>query len=142
MVGSRAHGEPLLGISGEDARNVPPRDLAIRFAFGAAISTVAALISIFTGLRVGGLLLAFPAILPATLTLIEKEESERKAADDVLGSLLGAMGLASFAAAAWWLLPRAGAPLALLGAVVAWLVTAFATYFLLRAVGAGKWGSR
>ncbi len=34
------------------------------------------------GPRVGGLFLAFPAILPATLTLLEKKEGKTKACAD------------------------------------------------------------
>ena len=86
------------------------------------------------GVQVGGLLLAFPAILPATLTLIEKEESERKARDDDLGSIMGAVGLVAFAGTAWWLLPQVGAVGALAAAAGAWLAVAVGLYLLARAV--------
>lgn len=118
---------------------MPHRDLAIRFGFGAGVSTVASLISIFVGVRAGGLMLAFPAILPATLTLIEQERSERKAADADLGSILGALGLSAFAAGAWWLLPRQGAAVALVAAGLAWLAIASGGYFTVRAVVARRW---
>ncbi len=126
--------EPAIHISFRGARNVPLRDLAIRFAFGAGISAVASLIAALAGWRAGGLMLAFPAILPATLTLLEQEESERKAVDADFGSVLGALGLAAFAAAAWWLLPRSGATIALVVAGVAWLGTAGGCFFTLRAL--------
>ena len=126
--------EPAIRISLRDVRRVPLRDLAVRFAFGAGISTVASLIAILAGARAGGLMLAFPAILPATLTLLEREESARKAEDADFGSVLGALGLAAFAAVAWWLLPRVGAGVALVAAALAWLATASGCFFVLRAL--------
>jgi uncharacterized membrane protein (GlpM family) len=126
--------EPVVGISLAGARKVPRRDLVIRFVFGAAVATVASLIGILLGLRTGGLMLAFPAILPATLTLIEQEESDHSARDDDLGSVLGALGLVAFGAVAWWLIPRAGAPAALVTACLAWLGTSTGLYFAVRAL--------
>lgn len=134
--------EPVVGISLAGVRKVPRRNLAVRFAFGAGVSTIAAMIGIFVGLRPGGLMLAFPAILPATLTLLVQEESDRKAADDDLGSVLGALGLAAFAATAWWLLPRVGAPLGLTGAGLAWLGASTGCYFAVRGVAASRWRRR
>lgn len=126
--------EPAVGFSLDGVLKVPRRDLAIRFAFGAGISTVASIIAVVIGARAGGLMLAFPAILPATLTLLVQEESDRKAADDDLGSVLGALGLAAFAVVAWSLLPRVGAPLALVAACAAWLWTSAGSYFAVRGI--------
>ena len=131
--------EPVVGLTLGDIRRIPLRDLAIRFAFGVGISTVALLIALFVGVRAGGLMLAFPAILPATLTLLVQEESERKAADNDLGSVLGALGLAAFAATAWWLLPRDGAPIGLAAAGLAWLGTSTGCYFAVRGIAALRW---
>jgi uncharacterized membrane protein (GlpM family) len=122
------HRDQVVGISVRDVLATPRKDLWIRFAFGAAISATAAVIGLLAGERAGGLLLAFPAILPATLTLIEKEESRRKARDDDVGAIMGATALAAFAAVAWWLLPRVGAAVALTAASAAWLVGALALY--------------
>jgi hypothetical protein len=133
--------EPAVGISAGDARKIRRRDLLIRFAFGAAISTVASLISILAGIRAGGLMLAFPAILPATLTLLEQEESKRYAAEDDLGSVLGAIGLAAFAGVAWWLIPRAGGAVGIVAAGLAWFGTATGCYFSIRALVARPAGS-
>jgi uncharacterized membrane protein (GlpM family) len=119
-----------IGFSLRPLREVRARDLAIRLTFGASVSAVAAVAAIVAGPRFGGLFLAFPAILPATLTLIEKEEHERKAKDDDVGAVLGAVALVPFAGLAWLLLPRIGAPLALLTAVGGWLVSAFALYLM------------
>jgi hypothetical protein len=43
-------------------------DYVTRFAFGAGISAAAAIVSLVLGVKVGGVLLGFPAILPASLT--------------------------------------------------------------------------
>ena len=56
-------------------------------------AAIAAIVSLVFEVRIGGVFLAFPAILPATLTLIEKEESRRKAEDDDVGAVLGAAAL-------------------------------------------------
>ena len=50
----------------------------IRFALGGAMTVVAGLIAARFGPVVGGLFLAFPAIFPASATLIEKHVRQRK----------------------------------------------------------------
>jgi hypothetical protein len=50
----------------------------IRFALGGAVTVVAGLIAARFGPSVGGLFLAFPAIFPASATLIEKHVRRRK----------------------------------------------------------------
>jgi len=126
--------QPAVGISLSALREVPRGDLAIRFAFGAGISSIAAIISYVFGARFGGVFLAFPAILPATLTLIEKEESKRKAEDDDIGAILGAAALILFGGLAWWLIPTIGAPGAIAVAVFGWLSAAALFYAVLRVV--------
>jgi hypothetical protein len=83
----------------------------IRFALGGAMTVIAGLIAARFGPIVGGLFLAFPAIFPASATLIEKHVRERKeraglagarrgkeaAALDAAGATLGSFGLAAFA---------------------------------------------
>jgi uncharacterized membrane protein len=127
-------GEPAFGVRLSAVRDVPRRDLAIRFAFGAGISTAAAIIGLAAGARIGGVFLAFPAILPATLTLLEKEDSKRTAENDDVGSILGAAALAVFGVVTWLLVRHDGAPVGLVAAAVAWLGTAVALYLSLRAV--------
>ena len=73
------------------------RHHAVRFIFGAAISAVAGLVGMRFGLRGGGIFLAFPAILPASLTLIEKKEDTDRAVGDIKGAVLGSTGLLLFA---------------------------------------------
>ena len=50
----------------------------IRFVFGGTITAVAGIVAERYGPEIGGLFLAFPAILPAAATLIEKHEKEKK----------------------------------------------------------------
>src|ERR1700738_4863599 len=115
----------------------------VRFVVGGAMTVVAGLIAAHFGPVVGGLFLAFPAIFPASATLIEKHVRQRKeeaglpgarggkeaAAVDAAGAALGSFGLAAFGLVIWlmivqspaWALVLAGA--SWLGvAVLAWQV--------------------
>src|SRR5690349_890807 len=83
----------------------------VRFAFGGLITTAAGIIAKKFGPEAGGLFLAFPAIFPASATLIEKHETEKKqkkgmrgtvrgrnaASVDAAGSAMGSVGLFVFA---------------------------------------------
>ncbi|MEU6713646.1 DUF3147 family protein [Nonomuraea sp. NPDC046802] len=110
-------------------RDTPIRGLAVRFAFGAFVSVVAGLVGLFWGPVAGGVFLAFPAILAATLTLIEEEEHRRDpAVQDVRGAVLGATGMIVFAVCVWALAMRLPAPLVLGLATAAWAVVAGALY--------------
>jgi hypothetical protein len=121
---------PLFGAEPGRLKNVKLRDLLVRFAFGAMISFAAGIISIVVNPVAGGMFLAFPAILPATITLIEKREGTDEAVADTQGSVIGAGGLVFFALTVGLLLPRTDAPVALLAAFVAWLLASFAGYVL------------
>lgn len=111
-----------------------PKDYAMRFAFGAAISLVAGLIGMKFGPAVGGVFLGFPAILPASLTLIQRNEGKEQAAIDSLGAVLGALAMVAFAALVAGLVMSCG-PVPALGAGLAvWLVIAVALYAVVRAV--------
>src|SRR5690349_5490457 len=94
-------------------------EVALRFLFGGLITAIAGLIAKEFGPSIGGLFLAFPAIFPASATLIEKHEREKKekhglngtqraralVADDAAGAALGSLGLAAFAVCTWLLIP-------------------------------------
>ena len=80
--------------------------------------SVAGLAGARLGPKFGGLFRAFPAVLPATLTLIEKKEGTTKAWADASGGVFGAVGLAAFAFTAVMLL-RTNPVIALLLALVA-----------------------
>src|ERR1700704_6414002 len=53
-------------------------EYALRFAAGGIITVIAGMIARKWGPGIGGLFLAFPAIFPASATLIEKHERQRK----------------------------------------------------------------
>lgn len=122
--------EPLFGADLGELRKVKLDQLALRFAFGAAISVVAGLGGILLGSIVGGMLLAFPAIAPATLTLIEKEQGNAAAVHDVGGAVFGGAGLVAFALAGTYLFGRITAPVVLLTCLIAWTAVAVALYVL------------
>jgi hypothetical protein len=109
----------------------------VRFVLGGAMTVVAGLIAARFGPVIGGLFLAFPAIFPASATLIEKHSRQRKekaglsgvrrgrdaAALDAAGAALGSLGLAAFAAVIW-LMVASSPSWALVFATVAWLTVA------------------
>jgi hypothetical protein len=106
----------------------------IRFVLGGAMTVAAGLIASHWGALIGGLFLAFPAIFPASATLIEKHTRQRKekaglpgarrgkeaAALDAAGAALGSIGLAIFALVVWLMIERS-AVAALIVATAAWL---------------------
>lgn len=111
-----------------------PQDYAVRFVFGAVISLVAGLIGMKFGPVVGGVFLGFPAILPASLTLIAKKEGKAEAAIDSLGAVLGAVALVGFALVVIFVASRWGVIATLVVALVVWLVLAFALYAIVASV--------
>jgi uncharacterized membrane protein (GlpM family) len=115
-------------------KHVKLTELGVRFAFGAAISVVTGVVSLVFDVWVGGLFLAFPAILPATATLIEENESNRAAKHDVMGATTGAVGLIAFAVVATLTLDRWSPPLALAAAMFTWVVVSVTCYLAYQAV--------
>lgn len=113
-------------------REIDVKGLAVRFVFGFVISVVVGAIGLSAGDRVAGLFLAFPAILPASLTLIAEREGEDEAKVDAVGACFGCLGLAAYGATSWFLLPRVAPVVAELGALVAWAVVAIGAYFSVR----------
>ena len=106
------------------ARGVAFRELGVRFIAGAVTSIAAGLITLAFGSRVGGIFLAFPAILAASLTLIEKEEDSVEAREDARGAVMGGLALALFAAIAALTLGNLSPAIALLLATVGWFAGA------------------
>ena len=115
----------------EKARKVRSRDLAYRFLAGAVTSIAAGTVTLVFGPRTGGILLAFPAILAASLTLIEEQEDSAEAREDARGAVMGGGALALFAAVAAVTLGHMSGALALLLATVAWFAGAFLGYLLI-----------
>ena len=110
----------------------------VRFLLGGALTALTGLIARHAGPVIGGLFLAFPAIFPASATLVERHEREKKqragikatlrgrlsAALDARGALLGALALIAFAVIIWKGLPHARAPFVLCVALLAWVALA------------------
>jgi hypothetical protein len=126
--------EQLFGVDLGELRSVKPHEMLLRFGFGAAISVIAGLGGAELGTLVGGLLLAFPAILPAALTLIERDDGNRAAVHDVGGAIFGGAGLIAFGAVAYLTLGRIASGSALCAALAAWAVVSLGLY-VLRATG-------
>jgi hypothetical protein len=126
--------EEPLGFDWSKLVKAKPTEIAMRFIFGAGIALIAGIAGARFGPKFGGLFLAFPAVLPATLTLIEKKEGTTKAWADASGGVLGAVGLAAFAFTALMVL-RTNPLIALLLALVAWLFVGGGLYFLFRMTG-------
>lgn len=117
-----------------------------RFVFGGTITLLAGLIADKFGAAIGGLFLAFPAIFPASASLIAKHEQAKKrrtgrngevrgalaAALDAAGTAMGCLGLAGFAAVAWTLLPRLALWETLVFATGIWVVAAIAAWIVRR----------
>jgi hypothetical protein len=125
-------GEPLAGVDLSKLSKIRPKDIAVRFCFGAAISLVAGLISLAFGATAGGMFLAFPAILPAALTLVEKKEGTEAAIHDLDGTIIGAAAMGVFALVAGAGLRVASAALALPAALAAWLGASLLAYVAVR----------
>jgi Protein of unknown function (DUF3147) len=123
-----------------------PHEYAIRFLFGGLITAATGLIAKRFGPSIAGLFLAFPAIFPATITLIATHEKQRKrkagydgtfrgrsaASVDAAGTSLGAAALAIFGLIAWRFLPG-HSPLAILAlAAIAWMTVSVLLWKLRR----------
>jgi hypothetical protein len=107
-----------------------------RFLIGGGITAVAGIIAQKFGPVVAGLFLAFPAIFPASATLIDKHEKEKKrragmnpgrrgrsaAALDAEGAAMGAVAMAIFALLVWCFLPNHQTWLVLSVAIFVWFL--------------------
>ena len=76
-----------IGLKG--LRGTGWRDYALRFILGGVVTASAGVIAKIYGPVIGGLFLAFPAIFPASATLIEKHEIKKKAKAGFDGTIRG-----------------------------------------------------
>ncbi|MHB8813738.1 MAG: DUF3147 family protein [Steroidobacteraceae bacterium] len=116
----------------------------IRFVLGGLITAVTGWLASQFGPVFGGLFLAFPAIFPASATLLEKHERDKKrragitltirgrmaAALDARGAVMGGLGGMAFAVIAWKSLPLAGLGATLLLALVGWFVVSSLLWYV------------
>jgi Protein of unknown function (DUF3147) len=119
-------------------------EYAIRFLLGGSVTVVAGLLAKYYGPVFGGLFLAFPAIFPASATLVDKHERQKKqragiqhttrgrqmAGVDAAGAALGSLGLATFAYLIWKLLPVWNVAAVFVAAVAAWLCVSVALWWI------------
>jgi hypothetical protein len=110
------------------------RGFGLRFVFGGSITAIAGLIAERFGPEVGGLFLAFPAILPASLTLIEKHDGRRASGANAFGAVFGSLGLIAFGLVVWQYAERWPAWQVLLAATLAWLVVSIGAWAIHRTV--------
>jgi hypothetical protein len=118
-------------------------EYVIRFVLGGLVTAVAGLLAKKMGPNFGGLFLAFPAILAASTTLVEKHEREKKeqkglnglyrgrhaAGADAAGAAMGSLGLIAFAVFVWKLLPNDIAWLVISAATLIWALVSGAVWF-------------
>lgn len=124
-----------ISIDLDGLRRTQWHEYAVRFVFGGLITAGAGLIAHRYGPGMGGLFLAFPAIFPASATLVEKHETQKKehaglqgivrgreaAALDAVGAALGSIGLVAFAFTVWQLLTLYSPATVLPCAMLLWL---------------------
>jgi len=136
----------IVQIDSSTFRDTRWYEYALRFVFGGLVTAVAGLIAERFGPAIGGLFLAFPAIFPASATLIEKHQREKKeraglsgiqrgrdaATLDALGAAMGSVGLASFAMFVWILAFHLRPSLLLAGAAVVWRVISISVWLIER----------
>jgi hypothetical protein len=109
----------IVDINLASLKSTRPHEYVLRFVFGGTVTVVAGLIAKRYGPVIGGLFLAFPAIFPASATLIENHERQRKrqagydgtkrgriaASLEAAGTFLGGLALLFFAFVLYRYLP-------------------------------------
>lgn len=118
-------------------RQTRGREHLIRFVFGGFVTVATGLVARSFGPEIGGLFLAFPAILPASLTLVKDHDGRHEAAQVAAGSRLGAVALIAFALAVALLAER-GAATSLTVAMVLWAAVSLLSWRFVY----GKYGRR
>ena len=117
---------------------------ALRFLLGGLVTVIAGLMALFFGPVFGGLFLAFPAIMSASATLIDKHERQKKsragfdgskrgrkaAGLDSSGAELGCIGLGAFALLTWKQLPHHSTALVLIAAALLWLAVSITLWWI------------
>jgi Protein of unknown function (DUF3147) len=129
-------------------KTTKPHEYAIRFFFGGAVTAIAGLIAKHYGPVIGGLFLAFPAIFPASVTLITSHEEQRKrkagydgtirsrlaASLEAAGTCLGALALLGFALILYRLLPAHSSIVIFTTASIAWLALSVLLWLLAKRI--------
>jgi hypothetical protein len=120
----------------------------MRFVVGGIATVVPGIIANQFGAVIGGLFLAIPSILYASVTLIKKHETEKKervglpvgerarhaVALDTTGASLGGIGLVTFAVVVWCCLTAYGLAATLTMATIVWGLVSLITWITWRFV--------
>lgn len=128
-------GVTKISIDLSGVRQTTWQQFAARFLVGGTITVLVGVIGKEFGPGIGGLFLAFPAIFPASATLIEKHELQKKrragvngvkrsrevAGVDAAGAAMGCAGLLAFAFAVYRTLVKYPPWLVLSAAVLIWM---------------------
>jgi hypothetical protein len=136
----------MIEIKLSSLNKTKPHEYATRFLFGGICTATAGLIAKHFGPTVGGLFLAFPAIFPASASLIENHEKRIKAeagfngtirgrmaaSVDASGASLGCIGLIVFALILWKGLPGHSAYMVIFLAMAFWLIVSTLLWALRR----------
>lgn len=136
----------IVKVDWAGVKETTAREYLIRFVFGGSITAAAGLIGNAWGPVVAGLFLAFPAIFPASLTLVERHERERKAqkglqgahraitaaADYAKGTAAGSLALLTFAVAGWKFLAKVPTAVVLAGGTLLWASVAGLAWFIVK----------
>jgi hypothetical protein len=104
-----------------ELRSAPAHQYILRFLFGGVICVATGLIGNAWGPAIGGLFLAFPAVLPASLTFVSEEDGRASARADARGSSIGASALIVFAIVVWITAEHWHPVAVLMAATAAWV---------------------
>jgi hypothetical protein len=114
-----------------ELRQTTARQYVLRFVFGAVVTTATGLIARTWGPAIGGLFLAFPALLPASLTFVKDEDGRHAACDDARGACLGAVATIAFAFTVWVGSERWFPPITLGLALAIWIGAGLAQWLVM-----------
>lgn len=133
----------LVAISTSALKQTKWWEYFVRFMLGGGVTAVAHILAKNYGPEFGGLFLAFPAILAASTTLVEKHERERKekkglhgkyrgrhaAGADAAGAAMGSFGLMVFAWCVWKLIADHNAAGVIAWATMVWGIICFVIWW-------------
>ncbi len=111
-------------------KQIRPKDIIIRFIFGVIVSALAGIISSHFGPKIGGSFLSYPAILPASLTLIQAKDSKIESRKQAWGAIFGGVGLVGFSSIGSYLITSLNPLLVLSTLLLIWIIISVGLYFI------------
>lgn len=148
MAGVLGKGVSKIVVNFGGLRRTRWHEYGIRFLAGGTITALVGIIGKKFGPGIGGLFLAFPAIFPASATLVEKHELEKKrnsgmngllrsrevAGVDAAGAVMGSLGLLAFALFVSSLLLRQPAWQVLFAGALIWMAVSAAVWWICKMI--------